>query len=55
MEDNVALSQIQRAWLERCGYEVSTALDEPMARRLLKAGGIALVFADVRLPQGNGI
>lgn len=55
VEDNVALSQIQRAWLERCGYEVSTALDEPMARRLLKAGGIALVFADVRLPQGNGI
>lgn len=55
MEDNVALSQIQRAWLERCGYEVSTALDEPMARSLLKAGGIALVFADVRLPQGNGI
>lgn len=32
VEDNVALSQLQRDWLERCGYAVTTAMDEPAAK-----------------------
>ena len=55
VEDNVALSQLQRDWLERCGYAVTTAIDEPAAKRVLKAENIALILSDVRLPQGNGI
>ena len=55
VEDNVALSQLQRDWLERCGYAVTTAMDEPAAKRVLKAENIALILSDVRLPQGNGI
>lgn len=46
VEDNVALSQLQRDWLERCGYAVTTAMDEPAAKRVLKAENIALILSD---------
>lgn len=35
VEDNVGLSQMQKDWLLQAGYEVTTAIDEPAARRLL--------------------
>ena len=55
VEDNVVLSQLQKEWLERAGYEVVTAMDEPTARRLIRREAFDLVLSDVRLPEGNGI
>lgn len=55
VEDNVALSGIQKEWLERTGYEVRTAVDEPSARKLLRKEPFDLVLSDVRLPEGSGI
>lgn len=55
VEDNVALSGMQKEWLERTGYEVKTAIDEPSARKLLRKEPFELVLSDVRLPEGSGI
>ncbi len=55
VEDNVTLSQIQKDWLCREGYEVDTAMDESVARRLLRREEYDLILSDVRLPQGDGI
>lgn len=49
------LSHMQKAWLEEAGYSVSTAIDEPTARKLLRKERFDLVLSDVRLPVGNGI
>lgn len=42
-------------WLQKAGYEVLTAIDEPGARSILKKNEISLVLGDVRLPEGDGI
>lgn len=55
VEDNIMLSHMQKAWLEEAGYSVSTAIDEPTARKLLRKERFDLVLSDVRLPVGNGI
>ena len=55
MEDNVGLSQMQKDWLLQAGYEVTTAIDEPAARRLLRRTAFDLILSDVRLPEGDGI
>ena len=55
VEDNVTLSQIVRDWLEREGYSVATAMDEPFAHKLLRKERFDLILSDVRLPQGDGI
>lgn len=55
VEDNLSLAQAQKGWLEHRGYRVVTAMDEPKARKLLQSREIALVLADVRLLQGDGI
>ncbi len=55
VEDNVALSQLQKDWLQRDGYEVMTAMDEQVARRLIKKTEFDLILSDVRLPEGDGI
>ena len=55
VEDNITLSQMQRAWLENSGYKAVTAVDEPSARGWLKKGPFDLVFSDVYLLKGNGI
>ena len=55
VEDNIMLSHMQKAWLEEAGYSVSTAIDEPTARKLLRKEPFDLVLSDVRLPVGNGI
>lgn len=55
VEDNLALSQMQKGWLEQSGYDVMTAVDEPTARGLVKKNAFDLVLSDVRLPEGNGI
>lgn len=55
VEDNVVLSQLQKEWLEKSGYEVVTAMNEPIARRLIRKQPFDLILSDVRLPEGNGI
>lgn len=40
VEDNITLSQIVKDWLEREGYAVVTAIDEPYARKLLRSRSI---------------
>lgn len=55
VEDNVGLSQMQKDWLLQAGYEVTTAIDEPAARRLLRSTAFDLILSDVRLPEGDGI
>lgn len=55
VEDNVVLSQLQKEWLERAGYEVATAMSEPIARKLIRKEAFGLILSDVRLPEGNGI
>lgn len=55
MEDNVALSQLQKEWLQREGFEVTTAMNEPIARRLVRRTDFDLILSDVRLPDGDGI
>lgn len=55
VEDNVGLSQMQKDWLLQAGYEVTTAIDEPAARRLLRRTAFDLILSDVRLPEGDGI
>lgn len=42
-------------WLQKAGYDVATATDEPRARSILKKDEVSLVLGDVRLPEGNGI
>lgn len=55
VEDNITLSQIQKGWLEKEGYYVTTAMNETIARRLVKHESFNLILSDVRLPEGNGI
>lgn len=55
IEDNVLLSQVQKEWLEKSGYDVVTAMTEPMARGVIQKQSIDLILSDVRLPEGNGI
>ena len=55
VEDNMILSGMIKKWLQKAGYEVLTAIDEPGARSILKKNEISLVLSDVRLPEGDGI
>lgn len=55
VEDNVTLSQMQKEWLTREGYEVTTAMDAAVARRHIRRTCFDLVLSDVRLPEGDGL
>ena len=55
VEDNLILCGMIEKWLQKAGYEVLTAIDEPRARGILKKNEISLVLGDVRLPEGDGI
>lgn len=55
VEDNVTLSQMQKEWLTREGYEVTTAIDATVARRHIRKTCFDLVLSDVRLPEGDGL
>lgn len=55
VEDNVTLSQMQKEWLTREGYEVTTAIDAAVARRHIRKTCFDLVLSDVRLPEGDGL
>jgi len=55
VEDNVTLSQLQKDWLTREGYEVTTAMDAVIARRQIRRIDFDLILSDVRLPEGDGL
>lgn len=55
VEDNVSLSQRQKDWFEQAGYDAMTAMNEPVARALIRKHRFDLVLSDVRLPEGDGI
>lgn len=55
VEDNLLLSGILRKWLKQADYEVLTAGDEPMARKLIRKCPPDLILSDIRLPVGDGI
>lgn len=55
IEDNIILSRMQKEWLEKSGYDVITAINEPIARKLIHQQTLNLILADVRLPEGDGI
>ncbi len=55
VEDNVTLSQMQKDWLAREGYEVTTAIDAVVARRHIRKVDFDLILSDVRLPEGDGL
>ncbi len=55
VEDNIILCGMIEKWLQKAGYEVLAAIDEPGARNILKKNEINLVLGDVRLPEGDGI
>ena len=55
VEDNVSLSQMQKDWLSQAGYDAVTAMNEPIARSLIRRTQFDLILSDVRLPEGNGI
>lgn len=55
IEDNVGLSQIQKDWFDQAGYDAITAMNEPVARALIRKNKFDLILSDVRLPEGDGI
>ena len=55
VEDNVSLSQRQKDWFEQAGYDTMTAMNEPVARALIRRHQFDLILSDVRLPEGDGI
>lgn len=55
VEDNMSLSQMQKDWFSQAGYDVMTAMSEPIARTLIRKTRFDLILSDVRLPEGDGI
>jgi DNA-binding NtrC family response regulator len=55
VEDKDSLRTMLRHALEREGYVVLEARDQPEAVRLLQQAQPALVLSDLRLPQGDGL
>ena len=55
VEDNMILCDMIEKWLQKAGYEVLTAIDEPGTRSILKKSGINHVLGYVCLPEGDGI
>jgi DNA-binding NtrC family response regulator len=55
VEDKDSLRAMLRHALERQGYEVVEASDEPGALRLIQEAQPALVLSDLRLPDGDGL
>ena len=55
VEDNISLSQMQKDWFAQAGYDVVTAMNEPIARSLIRKSAFDLILSDVRLPEGDGI
>ena len=54
VDDALTVRELQRAILERAGYDVRTAADGHQALATLGAGGIDLVLTDVEMPGMDG-
>lgn len=39
VEDNIGLSQMQKDWFGQAGYDAVTAMNEPIARALIRKTG----------------
>lgn len=46
---------MQKDWFAQAGYDVVTAMNEPIARSLIRKTAFDLILSDVRLPEGDGI
>ena len=46
---------MQKDWFSQAGYDVMTAMSEPIARTLIRKTQFDLILSDVRLPEGDGI
>ena len=46
---------MQKDWLAQAGYDAVTAMNEPIARSLIRRTQFDLILSDVRLPEGDGI
>lgn len=46
VEDNVGLSQMQKDWLAQAGYDAVTAMNEPIARSLIRRTQFDLILSD---------
>ena len=55
VEDNISLSQMQKDWFAQAGYDAVTAINESVARSLIRKTTFDLILSDVRLPEGDGI
>ncbi len=55
VEDNIGLSQMQKDWFAQAGYDAVTAMNEPIARSLIRKTAFDLILSDVRFPDGDGI
>ncbi len=46
---------MQKDWFGQAGYDAITAMNEPIARLLIRKNKFDLILSDVRLPEGDGI
>ena len=46
---------MQKDWFGQAGYDAVTAMNEPIARALIRKNRFDLILSDVRLPEGDGI
>lgn len=46
---------MQKDWFAQAGYDTVTAMNEPIARSLIRRTRFDLILSDVRLPEGDGI
>lgn len=53
VEDNVGLSQMQKDWLSQAGYDAVTAMNETIARSLIRRTQFDLILSDVRFRRGT--
>ena len=47
VEDNVGLSQMQKDWFSQAGYEAVTAMNEPIARSLIRKTQFDLILSEI--------
>ena len=46
VEDNIVLSQMQKDWFGQAGYDAITAMNEPIARLLIRKNKFDLILSD---------
>jgi CheY-like chemotaxis protein len=54
IEDDADMRALLRRWLERCGHNVTEALDGPSGLRSVLDDGLDVAFIDIGLPRPDG-